>query len=108
MFNTSVGVFSLQQKEFTKHNYLKDSNASLKSSKSMKIWSYIFTYSVMHDSNTNVPTIICGFHSKRGKSRQGERKRKGEKESNFVDAIKGIPHKKIPMWSKTEKELSIC
>ena len=31
MFNTSVGVFSLQQKEFMKHNYSKDSNGSLKS-----------------------------------------------------------------------------
>ena len=32
MFNTSVGVFSLQQKEFMKHNYSKDINGSLKSS----------------------------------------------------------------------------
>ena len=39
MFNTLVGVFSLQQKEFMKHNYLKDSNGSLKASKSMKIQS---------------------------------------------------------------------
>ena len=38
MFNTSDGVFSLQQKEFMKCNYSKDSNGSLKSS---KIQSYI-------------------------------------------------------------------
>ena len=38
MFDTP-GVFSLQQKEFMKHNYLKDSDGSLKASKSMKIQS---------------------------------------------------------------------
>ena len=39
MFDTPAGVLSLQQKEFMKHNYLKDSDGSLKASKSMKIQS---------------------------------------------------------------------
>ena len=39
MFDTLADVFSLQQKEFMKHNYLKDSDGSLKASKSMKIQS---------------------------------------------------------------------
>ena len=38
MFDTPAGVFS-SQKEFMKHNYLKDSDGSLKASKSMKIQS---------------------------------------------------------------------
>ena len=36
MFNTSVGVFSLQQKEFMKHNYSKDSVTCVFHSKRLK------------------------------------------------------------------------
>ena len=39
MFDTPADLFSLQQKEFMKHNYLKDSDGSLKVSNSMKIQS---------------------------------------------------------------------
>ena len=38
MFNTAVGAFSLQQKEFMKHNYSIDSNGSLKSSKNSVVY----------------------------------------------------------------------
>ena len=37
MFNTPVGFFSLQQKEFNEAYYSKGSNGSLKASKHMKI-----------------------------------------------------------------------
>ena len=38
MFNTAVGAFSLQQKEFMKHNYSVDSNGSLKSSENSAMY----------------------------------------------------------------------
>ena len=38
MFNTAVGAFSLQQKEFMKHNYSIDSNGSLKSSENSVVY----------------------------------------------------------------------
>ena len=66
MFNTAVGAFSLQQKEFMKHNYSIDSNGSRKSPENSII--HLFIYSVMHDSDTNIPKIICDFHSKRFKT----------------------------------------
>ena len=56
------------KKEFLKYISSKESNGSLKSFKSIKVQSYIFSYSFIHSLmskiDKNVPLIICDFHTK--------------------------------------------
>ena len=58
----------LQQREFLTYINSKESNASLKSVKSIKVQTYIYSYSFIHsvmsENDKNVPLIVCDLHTK--------------------------------------------